>query len=170
MMELGRPLPLRVIDSIPLASAFLALAFPHFADVCVCGIVGVLLRAVNFRTSGATAMVLFVGDWFQMGGINAQRRLTQMIQVQAFRDSADEVLVHQSVRSVGLLPPSTFAITLTGRANPDPAVAGLSIGNKFIQQLFNRLRIERHSGKPTFLDVGRGTFAASLAHPFNHEQ
>jgi len=105
--------------------------------------------------ASATAHVLVVSDWFQVSRIDAVRRSASVVKLQAFRDSSDQEFINQPVRAVALLSPATLSISPADRPSPEPALVRLSVWDKFIQQLFNRLgAVDRigswHSGNLDF--------------------
>jgi len=151
MMELSRQLPIRAIDSIPLASAFLALAKSFFGDVGVGRVKLMALLAVSFLTPVATAYVLFVRNRFQVSWVATGSLVTGVVKFKSLRDSANKVLVGQTVDPVRLAPPTTTAITLIiERSRPQPAMSKLSNWDIFGEDLVNRLKLVWHSGNLNF--------------------
>jgi hypothetical protein len=169
--------PNPALPVIALAFTLPADPFPRSVDMGVGSIIGMTLRAVFSLAPVvyAPANILRHRDWFQVCRVYAPAVSAQVIELQAFRNSTDEVFVHQPMRLVGLISPDTTAVSLAGRANPKPALARLSIGDVFCDKIVNRLvavdRIGfRHSGNSSFPDCrADGCLPHPSAHSFNHE-
>jgi hypothetical protein len=122
------------------------------------------MNAVSPFTPVATAHVLFVSNWLQMSRVHTSAVSAEVVEFKAFRDSADEILVHQPVCPMGFLLPVANTVTSGfDISGPEPTVIRLSIWDVFIQQIKDRIGLG-HSGNLNFPGCLSGwMFARPLA-------
>ena len=90
--------------------------------------------------ASASPEIFQMGDYFQMGWVDAVAYLAEMIEFVAFTYRTDQLLIHQPVSKVRASLPTAGPVTLPrSRTDPEPAFSWISC-----RYVFRKQFIERH--------------------------